>query len=68
VRQALAELEPTDREILQMTLVQGLKPGVIAAALGLSSEVVRQRKSRATKKVAGFVKSLSQTQGSPRHG
>ncbi len=67
VRQALAELDPTDQEILRMTLVDGCKPGVIADALGLTSEVVRQRKSRATKKVAQFVKGLSQTAGSPPH-
>jgi RNA polymerase sigma factor (sigma-70 family) len=56
VRQALEELEPTDREILLRTLVQGQKPGLIASALGLDSVVVRQRKSRATRKVAEYVR------------
>lgn len=47
-----------------MTLVEGRKPGEIAAALGLTPEVVRTRKLRATKKVAGLVrkkKKMSQT-------
>jgi len=39
-----------------MTLVEGRKPGEIAAALGLTAEVVRMRKSRAVKKVADLVK------------
>jgi DNA-directed RNA polymerase specialized sigma24 family protein len=34
-----------------MTLVDGLKPGEIAETLRLTSEVVRQRKSRALKKL-----------------
>jgi RNA polymerase sigma factor (sigma-70 family) len=56
VRQALEELEPTDREILLRTLVQGQKPGLIASALGLDSVMVRQRKTRATRKMAEYVK------------
>jgi RNA polymerase sigma-70 factor (ECF subfamily) len=46
-RRAIARLEPADRLILLLTLVDGMKPGEIAARLGLSSEVVRKRKSRA---------------------
>ena len=34
VERALAELKPDDREILRMTLVDGLKPGEIAARTG----------------------------------
>jgi RNA polymerase sigma factor (sigma-70 family) len=45
-------LDAEDQRILSMTLVDGLKPGEIAASLRLSSEVVRQRKSRALKKLA----------------
>jgi RNA polymerase sigma factor (sigma-70 family) len=67
VQRALAGLDSTDREILRLTLVDGQKPGAIAEALGLSSDVVRQRKSRATKKVAEFVKTLSRTAGAPLH-
>jgi RNA polymerase sigma-70 factor (ECF subfamily) len=59
VRRALAPLDSTDRKILLMTLVEGLKPGEIAARLGLRSEVVRTRKSRALKKTIETVKRLS---------
>jgi DNA-directed RNA polymerase specialized sigma24 family protein len=34
-----------------LTLVDGLKPGQIAARLGLGEEVVRTRKSRAIKRL-----------------
>jgi RNA polymerase sigma factor (sigma-70 family) len=47
VERALDQLRPDDRQILRMTLVDGLKPGEIADRLGLASEVVRKRKSRA---------------------
>ena len=58
VRQALSRLDLTDRRILLMTLVDGLKPGEIGFALGLTSEVVRARKSRAVKKVVERVQKL----------
>ena len=58
---AIATLEPLDRSILQMTLVDGLKPGIIATRLGLNSDVVRQRKVRATRRVIDFVQRKSQT-------
>jgi RNA polymerase sigma-70 factor, ECF subfamily len=69
VRRALDHLDRTDREILLRTLTKGEKPGAIAEALGLSSEVVRQRKSRAIRKVADFVTKLSQSchKASPPH-
>ena len=67
VREALLELDPTDQEILARTLVDGQKPGHIAMALGLTSDVVRQRKSRATKKVAEYIKKLSQSMELRRH-
>jgi RNA polymerase sigma factor (sigma-70 family) len=47
VRRAVARLRPTDRLVLLLTLVDGLKPAEIAARLGLTPEVVRQRKCRA---------------------
>jgi RNA polymerase sigma factor (sigma-70 family) len=56
VRLALQELEPMDREILLRTLVEGQKSGLIARALGMDSAVVRQRKSRATRKVAEYIR------------
>jgi RNA polymerase sigma-70 factor (ECF subfamily) len=51
VREELKQLDPTDRRILLLTLVEGLKPAEIADRLGLSAEVVRARKSRAVKKI-----------------
>jgi len=59
VRRALERLDAVDRMILHLTLVEGAKPGEIAQRLGLSSEVVRTRKSRAIKKTAETIKKLS---------
>lgn len=68
VHQALERLGPEDRRILGMILVEGRKPGEIAAALGLTSEVVRTRKLRAVKKVADLIrKKMSQTQANLPH-
>ena len=55
VQRALRRLDTTDQRILTMTLVDGCKPGEISSALGLSSDVVRARKSRALKKVTDRV-------------
>jgi RNA polymerase sigma factor (sigma-70 family) len=57
---AIQTLDAVDRSILQMTLVDGLKPGAIARHLALSSDVVRQRKIRATRRVTEIVRGLSQ--------
>ena len=57
---AIACLQPVDNAILRLTLVEGLKPRFIAKRLGLSSDVVRQRKLRATRQVVEFVGALSQ--------
>lgn len=51
VRREIARLEPTDREVLMRTLVNGQKPGQIAREMSLSPEVVRARKSRALRRV-----------------
>jgi RNA polymerase sigma-70 factor, ECF subfamily len=59
VRRAMERLDAVDRMILHLTLVEGAKPGEIAQNLGLSSEVVRKRKSRAIKKIAETIKKLS---------
>lgn len=67
VRQALALVDETDRRIVLMTMVDGCKPGDIAERLGLSSEVVRQRKSRAIKKISEFVRTLSRSSSSDYH-
>ena len=50
-RRAISRLQPADRLILLLTLVDGLKPAEIGERLGLSSEVVRKRKSRALERV-----------------
>jgi RNA polymerase sigma factor (sigma-70 family) len=59
VRRALGQLDATDQKILLGTLVEDLKPGEIARQIGLTPEVVRQRKSRAVKKVAELIKTWS---------
>lgn len=51
LRREIAQLKATDREILLRTLVNGEKPGQIARAMALSSDVVRARKSRALRRV-----------------
>jgi RNA polymerase sigma factor (sigma-70 family) len=61
---AIASLDPVDQSILQMTLVDGLKPGIIAQRLSLNPDVVRQRKLRATRRVIDFVRRQSQTDSS----
>lgn len=62
VHQALEKLGEEDRKILRMTLVDGRKPGEIAAALGLAPDVVRTRKLRALKRVTDLIqKKLSRT-------
>lgn len=57
---ALAELGPADREVLLLTLVEGMKPGEIAEKTGLTPDVVRTRKSRAIKRVLEVIESRSQ--------
>ena len=56
VRDALKLLNPSEREILLRVLVEQEKPAAIASALRLDPDVVRQRKSRAIKKIAEYVK------------
>jgi RNA polymerase sigma-70 factor (ECF subfamily) len=60
VERALEEMGPDDREVLRLTLVDGLKPGEIADRLGLTSEVVRKRKSRAVSRLQKIVREWSQ--------
>jgi RNA polymerase sigma factor (sigma-70 family) len=48
---AIGHLDGCDRQILQMSLLDGLKPAEIAARLGLSAIVVRQRKCRALRAI-----------------
>ena len=58
--EAIASLDQIDKSILQMTLVDGLKPGVIAQRLRLNPALVRQRQLRATRRVIDFVQRKSQ--------
>jgi len=51
VRGCVQRLAQQDQQVLFMSLSEGLKPGEIAARLGLSAEVVRQQKSRALKRL-----------------
>jgi RNA polymerase sigma factor (sigma-70 family) len=55
VRQALDAMAPADREVLHLTLVDGLHPREIAQRLSLPSETVRQRKTRALKRLVAVV-------------
>jgi RNA polymerase sigma factor (sigma-70 family) len=50
-QQAIQSLKASDRTLLQLSLIDGLSPAEIAAGMGLSSEVVRKRKSRALRHV-----------------
>jgi RNA polymerase sigma-70 factor, ECF subfamily len=59
VRRALERLDITDQKILLATLVEDLKPSEIARQIGLTPEVVRQRKSRAVKKVVELIRTWS---------
>src|SRR5712691_9708674 len=61
VATVLGRLSADDRQMLCLTLVNGLRPREIARALGLSAEVVRARKSRAVKRVTDAVAELSRT-------
>lgn len=55
VARGLAAIAPADREVLQLTLVDGLHPREIAQRLSLSSDTVRQRKTRALKRLMAAV-------------
>jgi RNA polymerase sigma factor (sigma-70 family) len=50
-RHEIERLEPGDREVLNLTLNEGLEPAEIAERLGITGEAVRQRKSRAMKRL-----------------
>jgi RNA polymerase sigma-70 factor (ECF subfamily) len=56
VHEAVEHLGESDRKILHMTLMEGCKPSEIAAALGLTSEVVRTRKVRAIRKITDILR------------
>ena len=56
---ALKALDEDDRQLVKMILVDGMKPRQIAAKLGLTAEVVRTRKLRAVRRLAGLVREMS---------
>jgi RNA polymerase sigma-70 factor (ECF subfamily) len=59
-RQAIAKLEPHERVVLLLSLVDGLGPEEIGDRLGILPDAVRQRKSRAIKKLSEMLGSRSQ--------
>jgi RNA polymerase sigma-70 factor, ECF subfamily len=52
---AIDELGPLDRQVLELSLLHGLRPGEIARRLDLSPEAVRMRKMRAVRRAAELV-------------
>jgi RNA polymerase sigma-70 factor (ECF subfamily) len=60
-RQAIETLEPHERGVLLLSLVDGLAPEQIAVRLGVTYDTVRQRKSRALKKLSELLQPRSQT-------
>ncbi len=58
LQRAFAVLGSTDRQILVLTLAEGLKPAEIAARLRLGVEAVRMRKSRAMRRLSAEVDRL----------
>ena len=64
-RQAIATLEAHERAVLLLSLIDGLGPEEIAHQLGITPEAVRQRKSRALKKLSEILSFGSQK---PRPG
>mgnify|MGYP000925359281 CR=1 FL=1 len=63
LHRAIAELDPLDRQILRLTLEGGHSLSAIADHLGLSHDAVRQRKSRAMKKLTTRLSPPSQKPG-----
>jgi len=63
VRRCLERLSETDRGILSMSLLEGLKPAEIAGRIGGSPEAIRQQKSRALKRVREWLDFVSRNRG-----
>jgi RNA polymerase sigma-70 factor (ECF subfamily) len=63
VRGALERIDPRDRVILLLTLVEGMNPREIAPRVGLSIENVHTRKMRAIRQVTEEVQKLSRKKG-----
>ena len=60
-RQAIAKLEPHERDVLMLSLVEGLNPEQIAERLGIKADAVRQRKARALRRLGETLGIRSQT-------
>jgi RNA polymerase sigma-70 factor (ECF subfamily) len=58
LRRAMNRLDPCDREILRLNLVEQIRPEEIGTRTGLSAESVRQRKSRALRKLAEWMERI----------
>jgi len=58
-RAAMASLEPSDRQVLLLTLVNNLSPRDIARRLRVSPEAARARKTRALRRLLDRVRDLS---------
>jgi RNA polymerase sigma-70 factor (ECF subfamily) len=59
-QQAIRTLEPHERVVLLLSLVDGLSADEVAARLGITPESVRQRKSRAIRKLTEMLARQSQ--------
>jgi RNA polymerase sigma-70 factor (ECF subfamily) len=59
--QAIGTLEPHERGVLLLSLVDGLQADDIAAKIGITPDAVRQRKSRALRKLAELLGTRSQS-------
>jgi RNA polymerase sigma-70 factor, ECF subfamily len=61
--QAIGTLNAHERAVLMLSLVEGMAPDEVARRLKVSPEAVRQRKSRALRRLAELLKPVSQTPG-----
>lgn len=58
LRRAMDRLDARDREILRLNLVEQIRPEEIGTRTGLSADSVRQRKSRALRKLAEWMERI----------
>lgn len=65
IRRCFEGLNPQDRQVLQFLFVDGIRPKEIAERIGLTENVIRQRKRRALKHLKVFL-DKSDKQGVPR--
>jgi RNA polymerase sigma factor (sigma-70 family) len=63
VSRVLQKISATDRAILRSILIDGATPAQIAQRRGMTSEVVRQRKSRAIKQIQEMLRVASGKNG-----